>query len=409
MLGCLEDAKRARTERAIFDALSNMDLPSANVPYTLRVLERVRDVDPETWNALLAEDSSPFVEHAWLDMLEETGCVGGDTGWTAAHLSLWRGERLVAVAPSYFKENSEGEFVFDWAWADFAKRIRVPYYPKIVVSVPFTPATGGRVLVAPGEDRELLTRIVAQAARQACPQVGASSVHVLFPNENEMPAWERSGYLRREGFQFHWFRGSDTTFEGYLARFSSKQRNQIKRELRGVAEQGIAVETLEPGQHNLEIARTMYGFYEKTIGKHGMWGRLYLTKSFFDTVIDRFRHRLAWVVARETQTGEIVGGAFNVTKGRRLYGRYWGSLNEIPFLHFVVCYYAGIRFCIERGLDVFEPGAGGEHKRARGFVPTLTRSAHWLEDARLRSALAPWLTAERARVQAIVAGDLTES
>jgi uncharacterized protein len=387
----------------------NMDSAGADVPYTLRVLERVRDVDAETWDSLVGDEASPFVEHAWLDMLEESGCVGGDTGWTPTHLSLWRGDRLVAVAPSYFKENSEGEFVFDWAWADFAQRIRVPYYPKVVVAVPFTPATGDRVLIAPGEDRELSTRIVAQTARQACAQVGASGVHVLFPNEKEMPEWERNGYLRREGFQFHWFRGSDATFEHYLSRFSSKQRNQIKRELRGVAEQGIEVETLDPDEHSRDLAQTMYGFYEKTIGKHGMWGRLYLTESFFQAVIERFRHRLAWVVARDRRTGDVVGGAFNVTKGRRLYGRYWGSRTEIPFLHFVVCYYAGIRYCIERGLDVFEPGAGGEHKRARGFVPTLTRSAHWLEDARLRSALAPWLSAERAQVQAIVAGtDLTE-
>lgn len=386
-----------------------MNLPSAGAsPYTLRVLERVREVDAVAWDALASEDASPFVEHAWLDMLEETGCVGGDTGWTPAHLSLWRGERLVAAAPSYLKENSEGEFVFDWAWADFAKRIRVPYYPKFVLAVPFTPATGDRILVAPGEDRELSTRILASAARRACAQVGASSVHVLFPREREMPALEASGYLRREGFQFHWFRQDAVSFDDYLARFSSKHRNQIKRELRGVADQGIAVETLEPEKHTPEIARIMFGFYEATIGKHGMWGRLYLSERFFEAVIERFRHRLAWVVARDTRSGKVIGGAFNVAKGRRLYGRYWGAHAEVPFLHFVVCYYAGIRHCLERKLDVFEPGAGGEHKRARGFIPTLTRSAHWLEDAKLRNALAPWLDAERTRVQAVVAGDLTE-
>jgi predicted N-acyltransferase len=387
-----------------------MELPSDDKPrHTLRVLERVREIDAPAWDALVGEDASPFVEHAWLDMLEDTGCVGGDTGWTPAHLSLWRGEKLVAVAPSYLKENSEGEFVFDWAWADFAQRIRVPYYPKIVLAVPFTPATGDRVLVAEGEDRELATRILAEGARQLCAQAGASSVHVLFPREREMRAWQTSGYLPREGFQFHWFREGAATFDAYLARFSSKHRNQIKRELRGVEEQGIRVETLAPEQHTREVAQTMYGFYESTIGKHGVWGRLYLTERFFEAVVERFRHRLAWVVARDTHTQGIIGGAFNVTKGRHLYGRYWGARADISFLHFAVCYYAGIRHCIERGIDVFEPGAGGEHKRARGFVPTLTRSAHWLEDARLRSALAPWLAAERSRIEAIVHGDgLTE-
>jgi predicted N-acyltransferase len=378
-------------------------------PHTLRILERVRDVEQASWDALVGEDGSPFVEHAWLDMLEETGCVGGDTGWTPAHLSLWRDDRLLAVSPSYFKEHSEGEFVFDWAWADFAQRLRAPYYPKIVVAVPFTPATGDRVLIAPGEDRGLTTRIMAEGARQVCEQAGASGVHVLFPREDEMASWQESGYLRREGFQFHWFREGATSFEAYLARFSSKQRHQIKRELRGVADQGIHVETLAPEAHTQEMADTMYSFYQTTIDKHGMWGRLYLTPRFFEKAVERFRHRLAWVVARETGTGRVVGGAFNVAKGRRLYGRYWGARADVSFLHFVVCYYAGIRHCIERGIDVFEPGAGGEHKRARGFVPTLTRSAHWLADPRLRSALAPWLASERARVEAIVRGSgLTE-
>jgi predicted N-acyltransferase len=382
--------------------------------YTLRVLERVRELPRETWDGLLGEESSPFVEHAWLDMLEEAGCVGEDTGWMPAHLSLWKKDRLVAVAPSYVKGNSEGEFVFDWSWADFAHRVGVRYYPKVVVAVPFTPATGDRVLVAPGEDRTTATRLHAGAAREWCKQLGASSVHVLFPREEEASAWEAAGYMRRDGFQFHWFRDGASTFDEYLARFSSKQRNQVKRELRGVREHGITVETLSPERHTRELARTMYAFYASTIDKHGMWGRLYLNERFFELAVERFRDRLAWVVARDDATGQAVGGAFNVVKGRRLYGRYWGAAADVPYLHFVVCYYAGIAFCLERGLDVFEPGAGGEHKRARGFVPTLTRSAHWLADPRLRRALGPWLENERARVRALLedqgeGGELTES
>src|SRR5450432_1025292 len=370
--------------------------------YTLRLLQRVREVPAEDWDALLREDSSPFVEHRWLDMLEETGCVGDDTGWVPAHLSIWRRDRLVAVAPSYLKGNSEGEFIFDWNWADFAQRSGIHYYPKIVVAVPFTPATGDRVLVAAGEDREALTQLVAQAAREWCGRAKASSVHALFPREAEADTWEAAGYLRRASFQFHWFREGGTTFEAYLARFNSKRRNQIKRELRGVRDAGLTVETLAPEQHTLEVARTMHALYASTIDKHGHWGRLYLNERFFDAAIDRFRDRLAWVVARDP-SGAIVAGAFNVVRGRYLYGRYWGTRAEVPFLHFEVCYYAGVRHCIERGIDVFEPGAGGEHKRARGFVPTLTHSAHWLADRRLRSALAPWLARERERVEAIVA------
>jgi predicted N-acyltransferase len=376
--------------------------------YELRVLERVRDVPQEKWDALLGEESSPFVEWTWLDTLEETGCVGKGSGWTPAHLSLWRratGE-LVAAAPSYVKANSEGEFVFDWSWAELAERVGVAYYPKVVVAVPFTPATGDRVLVAPGADRSGATRMIAECARQWSQRLGASSVHVLFPREEEAKGWEAAGYLRRDGFQFHWSRSGAHTWGDYLERFSSKQRNQIKRELRGVEECGIVVETISEGAYTRELARTMHDFYGRTIDLHGVWGRMYLNRRFFERIVERFRDRLAWVVARRRAGGEVVGGAFNVMSKSRLYGRYWGAGVDVPFLHFVVCYYEGIRFCIERGLDVFEPGAGGEHKRARGFAPTLTRSAHWLADGRLRSVLAPWLARERARVGELL---MTES
>ena len=376
--------------------------------YELRVIERVRDVPQEKWNALLGEDSSPFVEWTWLDMLEETGCVGGETGWAPAHLSLWRGGELVAIAPSYVKGHSQGEFVFDWGWAELAERLGIRYYPKVLVAVPFTPATGDRVLVAPSVDRSDVTRVIAEGARQWCSRLGASGVHVLFPREDEARDWEAAGYLRRDGFQFHWFRKGARSWAEYLERFSSKQRNQIKRELRGVEEHGVVVETVRPEGYGRDLAHVMHDLYERTIDRHGVWGRLYLNQRFFERVVERFRDRLAWVVARRQAGGEIVGGAFNVMSRTRLYGRYWGAgANvDLPFLHFAVCYYEGIRFCIERGLEVFEPGAGGEHKRARGFVPTLTRSAHWLADARMRSALAPWLARERQRVESLI---MTES
>jgi predicted N-acyltransferase len=369
--------------------------------YSLRVLRSVREIPEADWDALLGPESSPFVTHAWLDMLEETGCVGEETGWAPVHQSLWRKEKLIAVAPTYVKAHSEGEFVFDWGWAELAGRMGLAYYPKVIVAVPFTPATGDRVLVAHDEDRVMATRLLAGGAREIARALKASSAHVLFPREDEAAAWEKAGYLRRDGFQYHWFRDEATTFDGYLARFNSKQRNQIKRELRTVKERGIVVETLAPEEHTPEIARTMHSFYATTIEKHGMWGRMYLTESFFLRVVERFQRHLAWVVARD-ESGEIVGGAFNVVRGKRLYGRYWGAAAEIPCLHFVVCYYAGISHAIESGLDVFEPGAGGEHKRVRGFVPTITRSAHWIADTRLRAVIEPWLARERARVRELV-------
>jgi predicted N-acyltransferase len=368
--------------------------------YTLRVLERVRDVPRETWDGLLTDDSSPFVEHTWLDCLEEAGCTGADAGWVPAHLSLWRGDALVAAAPSYVKGNSEGEFVFDWSWAEAAQRIGIRYYPKIVVAVPFTPATGDRVLVAPGEDRGTAARLLATAAREWAKRVGASGVHALFLREAEADAWEESGYLRRDGFQFQWFRRGATSFDEYLARFTSKQRNQIKREIRGVEGAGVRVEPLEPTRIDEAAARMLHLLYASTVDRF-TWGRMYLNERFFQLVAERFRDRLAPIVARDDR-GEIVAAAFNVSGKKRLYGRYWGARVEVPYLHFVVCYYAGIRYCLERGLDVFEPGAGGEHKRPRGFVPTITRSAHWLADVRMRQALAPYLARERERVAELV-------
>jgi len=388
--------------------VSGAKRPGAEGAFELRVIERIGDVPRETWDAMVGEESSPFVEHTWLELLEEHGCVGGETGWAPAHLTLWQGGRLVAAAPSYVKGNSEGEFVFDWSWAEAAHRMGTRYYPKVVVAVPFTPATGDRVLVAPGEERGGARLLVAEAARQWCARVGASGVHALFPREEEDEAWTAAGYLRRDGVQYHWHRDGAATFEESLARFDSKGRNQIRRELRRVREQGVTVETLPPEGHTPEIARAMYAFYESTVERHGPWGRFYLNEAFFLALVERFRHRLAWVVARDA-AGRLVGGAFNVFKGGRMYGRYWGARAEVPYLHFVVCYYEGARACVERGIDVFEGGAGrDEHKRSRGFRPSLTRSYHWLADARLRRALGPWLADERARVAEAMGALLTE-
>ncbi len=375
----------------------------SGTPYTVRVLDGIAGIPAAAWDALVGPESSPFVEHAWLEALESTGCVGANTGWAPAHLSVWRGAELVAAAPAYWKGHSEGEFVFDWSWADLAERLGSRYYPKLVVAVPFTPATGDRALIAPGEDRARLTALLAEAARTLASKAGAGGVHVLFPRADEARTWEEAGYLRREGFQFHWSRDGVRNFDGYIARLSSKERNQVRRELRGVDSAGISVSVLSPGEYSPDVIRRMYAFYARTIDRHGVWGRLYLREPFFERVVERLRERLAWVVARDAD-GEVIAGAFNLRRGARLYGRYWGASVEVPFLHFVVCYYAGIRYCIEQALDVFEPGAGGEHKRARGFVPTITRSVHWLADPRMRAILAPWLDQESRRVRTL-AGD----
>jgi predicted N-acyltransferase len=365
----------------------------------LRLLERVRDVPREAWDALAVPASSPFAEWTWLDCLEEAGCVGGEMGWLPRHFALYRGRDLVAVAPAYVKGNSEGEFVFDWSWADVAARMGIAYYPKLVFAIPFTPATGDRALIAPGEDRDEVIGAFAEAARALCSEAQLSSAHVLFPREAEAGAWERAGFLPRLGLQYHWENAGYLTLDDFLARFNAKKRHQLRREMAQPAKSEIAIETLGAGALDATAVRAMYAFYCSTVDKFH-WGRRYLTERFFPLVAARFAHRLAWVVAR--QRGELVAGAFNVKKGDRLYGRYWGASPEVadePFLHFNVCYYHGIRECIAEGLSVFEPGAGGEHKKARGFLPTLTHSAHFVADARLRRLLSTHLDRERSAIR----------
>ncbi len=369
--------------------------------YELNPVGRVRDVPREEWDGLAGGDASPFVEWTWLDCLEEAGCVGQKAGWLPVHLVLKRDKKTVALAPAYAKTNSEGEFVFDWSWADFSHRAGVPYYPKLVLAVPFTPATGSRLFVAEGEDRAALTFALTEGIRKWSAEIGASGAHVLFPPAREAAEWRAAGFSERYGVQFHWARQGARTWDEFLSRFTSKRRNQIKREAAQPAKDGVVIQTLRPEELTPAVVRAMYELYGNNVDKH-YYGRRYLNLRFFELVAERFKDRLVWVVARKG--GEIVAGAFNAVKNDHLYGRYWGSSIELPFLHFNVCYYHGIRECIERGIDVFEPGAGGEHKRARGFDPTLTHSAHWIADPRVRSVVDSFLERERQSVKDFIEG-----
>lgn len=371
----------------------------------LRILERIADVPPSAWDALVTEASSPFVEHAWLSCLEDAGCVGGRTAWIPRHLALYDGKDLVAAAPAYVKLNSEGEFVFDWGWAEVADRFGVAYYPKLILAVPFTPATGDRLLVAPGRDRGETIAIFAQALRTITKELELSSTHVLFPPEAEAKAWAEAGFMLRTGVQYHWSNAGFRTFEDFLATLPQKKRTQIRRERKQPAMDGVTLSTLAPeeltGPEGAAIAETMHALYLTTVDKY-FYGRRYLKKRFFELVRTRFAHRLAWVVARDAE-GAIVASAFNVKKGGVLYGRYWGTTVDLPFLHFNVCYYHGIDQAIREGLRTFNPGAGGEHKRVRGFRPTMTFSAHHIVNDGLRGVVAPFLDRERRAIAEYVA------
>ncbi|AKV02496.1 hypothetical protein AKJ09_09159 [Labilithrix luteola] len=367
---------------------------------TLRVLPRIDEIPRETWDSMLRPGASPFMEHTWLSCLEEAGCVGGSTGWIPHHFALYDGDELIAAAPAYLKMNSEGEFVFDWSWADLAARLGIEYYPKLIVAVPFTPATGDRVLVSAKRDRVKTITTFAKALQQVTSEAGISSAHVLFPREEEAHAFEAAGFAVRYGVQYHFHNQGFRTYEEFLASLPQKKRTQIRRERKQPAMDGMTIATLRPEEYTPEVARKMHALYTTTVDKY-FYGRRYLNQTFFELLAKRFSHRLAWVVAKKD--GEIVASAFNVKKDDTLYGRYWGTDVEARFLHFNVCYYYGVDEAIREGLKTFNPGAGGEHKRVRGFAPTITHSAHHIADPRFRGIVERFLEREREAITDYVA------
>ncbi len=367
----------------------------------VELMEGVAQLPRDEWNALVG-DESPFLEWDWLASLEDAGTVGADTGWQPQPLVVREGERLVAACPLYLKGNSEGEFVFDFSWADAAARAGIPYYPKLLVGVPFTPVTGSRFLVARGADRTALIRKLGSALREICLDNQMSSVHINFCREDEVAALTldtddadtgHGAYLPRVGLQYHWRNADFESFDDYLARFRSKRRNQIKRERREMERLGVSIEVLVGDEIPDDLFGPMFECYRATVERHH-WGRQYLNLRFFELLRERFRHRLCFVVAR--QDGHVIAGTTNVVKGDSLYGRYWGALRTVRHLHFNVCYYAAIEHCIAAGIGRFEPGAGGDYKFLRGFDAQPTHSLHFLAESGLAQAVARFLDLERA-------------
>jgi hypothetical protein len=361
---------------------------------TLRVVEALREVPRAAWDALVG-DGSPFLEWDWLTALEDSGAAARETGWLPRHLTLWDGPRLVGACPVYAKSHSLGEFVFDQSWASAAARAGIAYYPKLLVGVPFTPVTGTRFLAAEGIARADVVAALAAALEAACREHGLSSAHVNFCLPGEAEALAARGWLRRTGWQYHWANAGFGSFEDYLESLRSKRRNQVRRERRALAQAGVEI-TAHAGEDVPDaLVRRMFALYRTTIAKLP-WGQQYLDERFFRLAAERFRRRLCLIVAR--QGGAVVAGTFNVQKGDTLYGRYWGAARELRHLHFNVCYYAAIDYCIVRGLRRFEPGAGGEFKLLRGFDATPVESVHWIVEPRLADAVRRFLVQERRAV-----------
>ena len=360
----------------------------------VKVIESLQEVNPAEWDALVG-DASPFLEWGWLSSMEESRCVVPKTGWQPQHLAVYDGQRLIAACPLYLKGHSMGEFVFDHGWADAAQQAGIEYYPKMLVAAPFTPATGIRFLTAPGSDRRSLIQLLGKTLQQICRQNEFSSVHVNFCLPDEAEALGEIGYLKRMGLQYQWLNYEYKTFDDYLAHFRNKRRNQIKREMREMDQLGVTIEAHSGEEITDELFPYMYQLYKAHIDKL-YWGRQYLRSEFFDLLAERFRKNLCFVAAR--YRGEVIAGTINVQKSGVMYGRYWGCFRELRHLHFNVCYYAAIAHCIRNGMVRFEPGAGGDFKRLRGFDPQPTISMHFMAEPRFAEAVSRFLERERDQV-----------
>ncbi len=343
----------------------------------------------------VARPDNPFVAHAFLHALEESGSATRNTGWLPQHLLLEDAAGgLTGCMPCYLKSHSFGEYVFDHAWADAYERAGGEYYPKLQAAIPFTPVTGRRLLVREGPDRAEREAILLQAAAMLADRLEASSLHVTFPTHEE---WDLAGsldFLQRNDQQFHWRNEDYRSFEDFLAALASRKRKSIRGERKRATENGIEIEWVTGADLTEAHWDAFFAFYTDTGSRK--WGSPYLTREFFSLIGETMRDQVLLVLAK--RNGRAVAGALNFIGADALYGRYWGALEEHPCLHFEVCYYQAIDFAIERKLARVEAGAQGAHKLARGYLPVQTYSAHWIRDPALRRAIADYLKRERAAV-----------
>jgi predicted N-acyltransferase len=347
---------------------------------------------------------NPFVSHAFFSALEASKSAYARTGWGPRHLLAKLNGKIAGIVPCYLKSHSQGEYVFDRGWADAYERAGGQYYPKLQASVPFTPATGPRLLIADGVDRERIATALAGGLVGLCDATEASSVHVTFAREAEWKFLAEYGFLQRTDQQFHWHNQGYGDFDDFLATLNSRHRKAIKRERRDAVANGITIHALTGSDITEDAWDAFFAFYMETGSRK--WGRPYLTRAFFSLIGETMAKDVLLVMAK--RNGRWIAGAINFIGGDTLFGRNWGAIEHHPFLHFEVCYYQAIDFAIARGLKTVEAGAQGEHKIARGYLPQTTFSAHYIADGGLRRAIDEYLKRERAYV-AEAARELTEA
>jgi len=366
-------------------------MPDGLPTLTLTLHPHIVEIPAADWDAC-AGPGNPFVAHAFLSALEDSGSANARTGWMPQHAALRDGDRIVAVVPMYAKSHSYGEYVFDHSWANAFERGGGSYYPKLQVAVPFSPVPGPRLLARDGIGTEALGHALAQA----CGELNLSSVHATFCTAADWEALGRAGWLQRLGTQFHWENAGYATFDGFLAALSSRKRKSIKRERRDANAAGLRFLALRGHEIQPKHWDAFYKFYTSTVDRK--WGSAYLTRKFFPMLSERLGDRVVLMMAE--RDGMAVAGALNFAGDQALYGRNWGCRGDWPFLHFELCYYRAIEFAIEHGLQRVEAGAQGEHKIQRGYMPRPTYSAHWIAHSGLRRAIASFLEQERPAVQA---------
>jgi len=341
---------------------------------------------------------NPFISHGFLSSLEESHSVGGRSGWHVQHLLVTTMEgALIAAAPCYLKSHSRGEYVFDRGWAEAYERAGGSYYPKLQVAVPFTPATGRRLLVRPGPEAPAARQALARGLLELCRHDSTSGVHVTFAIEPEFRFLGELGFLQRNDQQFHWQNASYGSFDDFLGALASRKRKTIRRERQDAVANGITVHWLTGSDLTEEVWDAFFAFYMETGSRK--WGRPYLTREFYSLVGEKMRDRILLVMAK--RAGRWIAGAINFIGSHTLFGRHWGAVEHHPFLHFELCYYQAIDFAIAHKLPYVEAGAQGEHKISRGYMPRITYSAHYIADPALRRAIADYLVRERAYVEAV--------
>ena len=357
----------------------------------------IEEISKKEWDSLVNVVDYPFLKHDFLKLLENTSCVGAETGWIPLHISISRNDELIAAMPLYLKSHSQGEFVFDHSWANAFYQHGLDYYPKLVSSIPHTPASGPRFLLKDGENQKELFSLMKEGVKSIAKKNNISSWHILFPEEREINFYENSNLSIRKNAQFVWFNQNFKSFDDYLDSFRARHRKNVKKERSKIKKQDLIIETFSEEEINYDLLDKFYKFYLSTnIKRSGFSG--YLTKQFFLNFPSNLFKNLVIVLAKKKSNNEMVGGSLFFKDDKNLYGRYWGCIEEFDCLHFECCYYQGIEYCIKNKLKRFDPGVQGEHKIKRGFSPTETYSAHWIADDRFREAIDDFVIKEERHI-----------